>query len=141
MKRKNSDVILFDDTSLADVMREIHRSREENRVLLTDAIAAFRQKIAGPGVDIESLSWVGKVIADLFGELVDNDENLIKLAAIVQRLLAAEGKVQEEKGLITEEEKRQLLRNVKEDLEDLAKETKEPVIEEFARSVRAGAAN
>ena len=51
---------------------------------------------------------------------VKNDEQLVKLAAIVQRILAAEGKQgSESEFALSESEKEQLLNNVQKVAEDL----------------------
>jgi len=114
--KKNDEVILFDGVTLADVMKEIYVARNENRVLITDAINSFRKKIK----DVESASYIGKVVADLFSEIVKNDENLIKLAGVVQRIISAEGRIKEQDALITDEEKKQLLEIAREEMESIS---------------------
>ena len=55
---------------------------------------------------------------------VKNDELLVKLAGVVQRILATEGKVGSESEFgLTEEEKNQIMKNIDEVVENLQNKT------------------
>lgn len=114
---KNDKIILFDKISLADVLREIYEARNQNRILLTDAINSFRKKIS----NAESAAYVGSVVADLFEAVIKNDEHLLKLAAVVQKLEANSGK-KEDNSLLTDAEKKQLLETVRSEQDGLKNE-------------------
>ena len=64
------------------------------------------------------MATIGPIIKDLVDTSVKNDDSLIKLAAIAQRIIGAQHKAEGDVGFLSDEEKEQLLK----DLESTAKE-------------------
>ena len=109
--------ILFDDKSFSDLLREIHGNQKKKAKQLAQLIAELRPLVQSLG----DATVVVPLIKEYMEISVKNDDALLKMAAIVQRLstgVASTG----DGGLLTEEEMAQL-----QDLtEEIAKTVEEP---------------
>ena len=109
--------ILFDDKSFSDLLKEIHGNQKKKAKQLAQLIAELRPLVQSLG----DATVVVPLIKEYMEISVKNDDALLKMAAIVQRLstgTASSG----DGGLLTEEEMAQL-----QDLtEEIAKTVEEP---------------
>ena len=109
--------ILFDDKSFSDLLKEIHGNQRKKAKQLAQLIAELRPLVQSLG----DATVVVPLIKEYIEISVKNDDALLKMAAIVQRLstgTASSG----DGGLLTEEEMAQL-----QDLtEEIAKTVEEP---------------
>ena len=96
--------ILFDDKSFSDLLKEIHGNQKKKAKQLASLIAELRPLVQSLG----DATVVVPLIKEYMEISVKNDDQLIKMAAIVQRLStgAASGG---EGGSLTEEEMDQLM--------------------------------
>ena len=69
------------------------------------------------------------IIRDLIDTSVKNDDHLIKLATIAQRLAAAEAKGIGEDGWLSEHEKTQLLTELEDTVNELDKKNEEKLVD------------
>ena len=74
--------ILFDDKSFSDLLKEIHGNQKKKAKQLASLIAELRPLITNLG----DATVVVPLIKEYMDISVKNDEQLIKMAAIVQRL-------------------------------------------------------
>ena len=95
--------ILFDDKSFGDLLKEIHGNQKKKAKQLASLIAELRPLVQSLG----DATVVVPLIKEYMEIGVRNDEQLIKMATIVQRALNNSGG--EESMGITEEEKQQLM--------------------------------
>ena len=96
--------ILFDDKSFGDLLKEIHGNQKKKAKQLASLIAELRPLVQSLG----DATVVVPLIKEYMEISVKNDDQLIKMAAIVQRLstgAASNG----DGGLLTEEEMDQLM--------------------------------
>ena len=109
--------ILFDDKSFSDLLKEIHGNQKKKAKQLAQLIAELRPLVQSLG----DATVVVPLIKEYMEISVKNDDALLKMAAIVQRL--STGNVNSgDGGLLTEEEMAQL-----QDLtEEIAKTVEEP---------------
>ena len=109
--------ILFDDKSFSDLLKEIHGNQKKKAKQLAQLIAELRPLVQSLG----DATVVVPLIKEYMEISVKNDDALLKMAAIVQRL--STGNVNSgDGGLLTEEEMVQL-----QDLtEEIAKTVEEP---------------
>ena len=109
--------IIFDDKSFSDILKEIHKNQSKKSKQLASLIAELRPLITSLG----DATVVVPLIKEYMEISVKNDDQLIKMAAIVQRL--STGNINSgDGGLLTEEEMAQL-----QDLtEEIAKTVEEP---------------
>jgi indole-3-glycerol phosphate synthase len=80
-------------------------------------VASFVKMIRTP----EDASVMGPVIKDFLDLNVKNDEHIVRLVQIAQRLVGVSSK-NADTGMLTEEEKSQLLKNIKSDFESVLAE-------------------
>ena len=95
--------IIFDDKSFSDLLKEIHKNQSKKSKQLASLIAELRPLITNLG----DATVVVPLIKEYMEISVKNDDQLIKMAAIVQRLSTGASSTGEG-GLLTEEEMEQL---------------------------------
>jgi|TARA_Y100000592_G_scaffold7472_2_gene10601 hypothetical protein len=74
--------IIFDDKSFSDILKEIHKNQTKKSKQLASLIAELRPLITSLG----DATVVVPLIKEYMEISVKNDDQLIKMAAIVQRL-------------------------------------------------------
>ena len=109
--------ILFDDKSFSDLLKEIHGNQKKKAKQLASLIAELRPLVQSLG----DATVVVPLIKEYMEISVKNDDQLIKMAAIVQRLSTGASQ-NGDGGLLTEEELNQL----QEVAEEIAKTVEEP---------------
>lgn len=101
------DIEVFDGLSFDSLLKKIHDNSETKSKTIMNLINQVSDKINDPN----SATLLVPLIAEYLNISVKNDEQLIKLAAIIQRITktstSGEGDV-----LLTEEEKKALLESV-----------------------------
>jgi hypothetical protein len=109
--------ILFDDKTFSDLLKEIHGNQKKKAKQLAQLIAELRPLVQSLG----DATVVVPLIKEYMEISVKNDDALLKMAAVVQRL--STGTVNSgDGGLLTEEEMAQL-----QDLtEEIAKTVEKP---------------
>ena len=108
--------ILFDDKSFGDLLKEIHGNQKKKAKQLASLIAELRPLVQSLG----DATVVVPLIKEYMEISVKNDDQLIKMAAIVQRL--STGNATGGGGdMLTEEEMNQL-QNIVEETEKTPKE-------------------
>ena len=117
-----NDYEIFEGKTLSDLFKDIYENTESNRKqldVLTREIVQFIK-------DGDTAVQIVPMIKEYLEINVKNDEQLVKVAGIVQRLIAAENKggSEDEYGL-TEAEKEQLMQGIKETVDDIQKTSDE----------------
>ena len=95
--------IIFDDKSFSDILKEIHKNQSKKAKQLASLIAELRPLITNLG----DATVVVPLIKEYMEVSVKNDDQLIKMAAIVQRLSTGNANTGDG-GMLTEEEMQQL---------------------------------
>ena len=95
--------IIFDDKSFSDLLKEIHKNQSKKSKQLASLIAELRPLITSLG----DATVVVPLIKEYMEISVKNDDQLIKMAAIVQRLSTGASSTGDG-GMLTEEEMEQL---------------------------------
>jgi predicted AlkP superfamily phosphohydrolase/phosphomutase len=75
------------------------------------------------------MAVIGPIIKDLVDTSVRNDDSLIKMAAIAQRLITAQTKSEGEEGFLSDKEKEQLLGELEHTVNEVRDENGERVDE------------
>jgi|TARA_B100000927_G_C16160487_1_gene347181 predicted RND superfamily exporter protein len=114
------DYEIFDGKSLSSLFKDIYDNTEYNKKqldILTKELVQFIK-------DGDTAVQIVPMIKEYLEINVKNDDQLVKMAGIVQRLISAENKAgsEDEYGL-TEEEKNQLMSNIKDTVVDLQSES------------------
>ena len=96
--------VLFDDKSFSDLLKEIHGNQKKKATQLASLIAELRPLVQSLG----DATVVVPLIKEYMEISVKNDDQLIKMAAIVQRL-STSGTSSGDSGLLSEEEMEHLM--------------------------------
>ena len=112
------DYELFEGKSLSDVFKDIYDNTEKNRQQLDVLTRELVQYIK----DGDTAVQIVPMLKEYLEINVKNDDQLVKIAAIVQRLLSAEAKGgSEESFALSDTEKEQLMKAVEETADDVQK--------------------
>jgi hypothetical protein len=95
--------LIFDDKSFGDLLKEIHGNQKKKSTQIASMIAELRPLITSLG----DATVVVPLIKEYMEISVKNDDHLIKMAAIVQRLTTG-GSNSGDSGLLSEDEMAQL---------------------------------
>ena len=110
---------VFEGKTLADVFKDIYNNSESNKkqieVLMKDLLKFV--------TDTASAVALVPILKEYLDVAVRNDEQLIKLASIVQKLASAEAKGSENEFGLSELEKEQLMLNLGETIKDIQDES------------------
>ena len=109
--------ILFDDKSFSDLLKEIHGNQKKKAKQLASLIAELRPLVQSLG----DATVIVPLIKEYMEISVKNDAQLIKMAAIVQRLSTSTAQ-NGDGGLLTDEEMNQLM----DVAEEISKTVEEP---------------
>ena len=111
------DFKIFGDKNFSDLSEEIY----ENNKLKKTQIDLLIQEVHGYIQGIEDIAIVGPIIKELMDVGIKNDDNLVKLATLYQRIMSKQTVDESDVGLLTEEEKEQLMASLEDVAEDLQK--------------------
>ena len=111
------DQVIFDDKSFGDLLKEIHGNQKKKSTQIASMIAELRPLITSLG----DATVVVPLIKEYLEISVKNDDHLIKMASIVQRLSTG-GASSGDSGLLTNEEMDQLM----DVAEEIAKTVEKP---------------
>ena len=115
------EYVVFDDKTLSDVFKDIYRNTESKREQINTFVTKLVRQIRTP----EDAAVISPIIKDFMEVNVKNDEHIVRIAQIAQRAIAIGTKAASSTELLTEEEKQQLLSNIKLEIDDLQQETTE----------------
>ena len=119
MAQNSLDQILFDDKSFSDLLKEIHKNQSKKSKQLASLIAELRPLITNLG----DATVVVPLIKEYMEISVKNDDQLIKMAAIVQRL--STGNSSSGDGVLLTEEEMEQLQSVAEEISKTVEKPKQ----------------
>lgn len=120
----NNEIQVFDGKTLADLFKEIYTNSVDKREKIHGLIEDLRPFIKNIG----DAAMLVPIIKEYMDVSVKNDEHLVKLAVIVQRLTAAT--VSADSGndtTLSEEEKKQLIKEAENYYTQVVNDSKEEV--------------
>ena len=110
------DFEVFEGKSLSDLFKDIYENTEKNRTQLD----VLMKEVVGFIKDGDTAIQIIPMLKEYLEINVKNDEQLVKLATIVQRLAQAGGKGESEGEFgLTEAEKDQLMKNIEDTVNEL----------------------
>ena len=109
-----SDFKVFEGKSLSDVFKDIYDNSATNKKQLDILI----KEIVGFIKDADTAVQLIPAIKEYLEIKVKNDEQLVKMASIVQRLASSEGKGSEDEFGLSEKEKEQLVGSIEKVAQD-----------------------
>ena len=113
---------LYDGKSLADLFTEIHKNTDSKRAQINSFIMKMVQLIRTP----EDAAVIGPIVQGFIEVNVKNDEHLVRVAQIAQRIVSVGVKSNSSlDGLLSEEEKNALLGDITAEIQELQEEVKD----------------
>ena len=127
------DFKIFGDKNFSDLSQEIY----ENSKLKKTQIELLVQEVHGYIQGIEDIAVVGPILKELLDVGVKNDDNLLKLATVFQRIMAKAGNNDEDISLLSDDEKQQLMDSLEDAASDIQKKQDETSIKEIREKYRS----
>ena len=116
------DYEIFEGKSLSSLFKDIYKNTEFNRKQLDVLTKELVQFIK----DGDTAVQIVPMIKEYLEINVKNDDQLVKMAGIVQRLISAENRVSSEDEFgLSDKEKEQLLKSIDDVVVDIQKKTDE----------------
>ena len=110
---------IFNGKSFEDLTKDIY-DNQQNKKLQLDLMI---QEIHGMIQTLDDAVLVTPMIKELFEVSVKNDEHLVKLASVWQRIISKTSSGDEESMLLSDAEKEDLINALQEDVKDLQQES------------------
>jgi len=114
----STDFELFPGKNLSGLFKDIYENQVNKKQRISELIAEMKKVIRHAG----DMAVIGPIIKDLVDTSVKNDDSLIKMAAIAQRIIGAQHKAEGDTGFLSDDEKEQLLRQLDETILQVADE-------------------
>ena len=116
---------LFPGKDLSGLFKDIYDNQQNKKSRISELIAEMKKVIRHSG----DMAVIGPIIKDLVDTSVRNDESLIKMAAIAQRMIGAQNKAEGDSGFLTDKEKEQLLSQLEDTIAEVSDEHDTKVVE------------
>ena len=114
----STDFELFPGKNLSGLFKDIYDNQQTKKQRISELIAEMKKVIRHAG----DMAVIGPIIKDLVDTSVRNDDSLIKMAAIAQRIIGAQHKAEGDTGFLSDDEKEQLLKQLEETVHEVADE-------------------
>lgn len=101
---------LFEGKTYKDLMKDIVTNTENKRDQIDIVVSDLRDQIK----TINDAIVLAPIIQSYLDIGIKNDDELVKLAAVIQRLISAQSGGEDSGGILTDSEKEQLLKTIKE---------------------------
>jgi len=106
----STDFELFKGKSLSSLFKDIYTNQVTKKDRISELIEDIRKLLLSPS----DMAVLGPIIKDLIETSVKNDDQLLKLATIAQRIIASDKKSEGDDGFLSAAEKAQLLKDLEE---------------------------
>ncbi len=105
-----NDFELFPGKNLSGLFKDIYDNQVNKKKRISEVIAEIRKQIRHAG----DYAVMAPIIRDLIDTSVKNDDMLLKLATIAQKIITASQKSEGDTGYLTDAERKQLLQEIEE---------------------------
>ena len=116
MKSKDE---IFEGKSFQDLTKDIYKNTTDRKKQIDLLIS----EIHGFITTIDDVVLVAPIIKEYMDVAVKNDEHLVKLAGVIQRILSKSSGGDEESLFLSDAEKEYLINALQEDVKDIQKES------------------
>ena len=121
---------LFPGKDLSGLFKDIYENQQNKKNRISELIAEMKKVIRHAG----DMAVIGPILKDLVDTSVRNDESLIKMAAIAQRMIASKDKVDGDIGFLSDKEKEQLLNQLEDTVNEVS-EQQDAKVDELTNEV------
>jgi len=124
---------LFKGKNLSSLFEDIYNNQLSKKQKISSLIEELKKMIKHAG-DVAS---IGPILSSLIDSSVKNDDQLVKLATIATKIIAADKKSEGQDGFLTEFEKNQLLKELEETKQEVEKiDDLEFELDELKKSIK-----
>ena len=127
------DFNIFDDKKFSDLSKEIYENSKLKKIQIDLLIQEVHSYIQG----IEDIAIVGPVLKELFDVAVKNDDNLLKLATVIQRIMNKQVDIMDDTSMLTDEEKQELMDTLEETAADLQDKSDEMQMDKIRKRIES----
>ena len=127
------DFKIFDDKNFSDLSKEIYENSKLKKTKIDLLIQEVHSYIQG----IEDIAIVGPVLKELFDVAVKNDDNLLKLATVIQRIMNKQVDIMDDTSMLTDEEKQELMDTLEETAADLQDKSDEMQMDKIRKRIES----
>ena len=117
------DFPLFKGKTFGGILQDIYENQQAKKKNISALIEEMRKLVTSA----RDVVTVGPIIAQLIDSSITNDESLIKIATIAQRLVMANTKKAGDEGWLSEEDKKQLLNELEETAKQIETKTDDKI--------------
>ena len=130
------DFQIFKGKSFSSLLQDIYDNQQGKKKNISGLIEELRKLIR----NASDATQIAPIITQLISVSVSNDDHLVKMATIVQRLILAQGKSNGEDGWMSDEERKQLLMEIEDTATKIEQKTDDKLeeIEEELEQLRQG---
>jgi hypothetical protein len=129
----STDFELFKGKNLSSLFEDIYNNQLSKKQKISSLIEELKKMVKHAG----DVATVGPVLSSLIDSSVKNDDQLVKLATIAQKIIASEKKSEGQDGFLTEFEKNQLLKELEETKQEVERvDDLEFELEELKKAVK-----
>ena len=115
--KSNDDI--FEGKSFQDLTKDIYKNTTDRK----QQIDLLISEIHGFITTIDDVVLVAPIIKEYMDVAVKNDEHLVKLAGVIQRIISRSSGGDEESFLLSDADKEDLIHALQEDVEDIQRES------------------
>ncbi len=127
------DFNIFGDKKFSDLSKEIYENSKLKKTQIDLLIQEVHSYIQG----IEDIAIVGPVLKELFDVAVKNDDNLLKLATVIQRIMNKQADIVDDASLLTDDEKQELMDTLEEAAADLQDKSDEMQMDKIRKRIES----
>ena len=125
------DFKIFKDKNFSDLSKEIYENSKLKKTQIDLLIQEVHSYIQG----IEDIAIVGPVLKELFDVAVKNDDNLLKLATVIQRIMSKHQIDDSDVGLLSDEEKEELMNSLEDAASELQKKSDDIDVDKIRKRI------
>jgi hypothetical protein len=127
------DFNIFGDKKFSDLSQEIYENTKLKKTQIDLLIQEVHSYIQG----IEDIAIVGPILKELFDVGVKNDDNLLKLATVIQRIMNKQLDLTEDTSLLSDEEKQELMDSLEEAAASLQDKSDEMQMDKIRKRIES----
>ena len=127
------DFNIFGDKKFSDLSQEIYENTKLKKTQIDLLIQEVHSYIQG----IEDIAIVGPILKELFDVGVKNDDNLLKLATVIQRIMNKQLDLTEDTSLLSDEEKQELMDSLEEAASSLQDKSDEIQMDKIRKRIES----
>ena len=115
----SKDKEIFEGKTFQDLTKDIYENSQKKKLQIDLLI----QEIHGFITTIDDVVMVAPIIKEYMDASIKNDEHLVKLAGVLQRIIGKSNSADEESMLLSESEKDELMATLQDTVTDLQNES------------------